>query len=97
MNQLPPQEQPWQPGPQPQYYPQTQWGPQQPPPGQQWGQVPPYAQVPSYAQPQPANDNFWTRWLMMSLAIRLVIYIAVPLLLCGGCGLVFALASLHAH
>ncbi len=103
--QPPSQEPPTQYGPdlgpqQPYGQPLQQWG-QQPPqygqPQQQWGQQQPpqYGQVPYYAQPQQNANNFWTRWIMMRLAFRLIIYILVPLLLCGGCALVVFLGALH--
>jgi len=88
----------------PTQYIQPQWHQQPPPPyaQSQYGQVPvpPYAQpqygqVPAYAQPQPNANNFLARWLMMGIAVRIVLLIVIPLLLCGGCALVALLSSLH--
>ena len=93
----------------PTLYAQPQWN-QPPPPsyaqqpyGQaQYGQTPippyaqqPYGQVPAYAQPQPNANNFLARWLMMGIAVRIVLLIVVPLVICGGCTLVALLSSLH--
>ncbi|HEU5226293.1 MAG TPA: hypothetical protein VFU49_00670 [Ktedonobacteraceae bacterium] len=85
-------------------YAQPQYGQAPTPPyaQQQYGQapVPPYAQaqygqVPPYAQPQPNANNFVARWLMMGIAVRIVLMIVVPLILCGGCALIALLSSLH--
>lgn len=82
---------------------QTQW--QQPPQPNQYNQYnqPQYGAnqygVPSYAQAQPQADqtsNFLTRWLMMGIAVRIVLLVVVPLLLCGGCAL-FAFFASMAH
>lgn len=98
----------WQQPPQPQFD-QPQWQqPQQPQQPNQYNQYNQYNQpqyganqygVPSYAQAQPQSDqtsNFLTRWLMMGLAIRIVLLVVVPLLLCGGCAL-FAFFASMAH
>lgn len=88
----------------PTQYVQPQWNQQPPPPyaQPQYGQAPtpPYAQpqygqVPAYAQPQPNANNFLARWLMMGIAIRIVLLIVIPLVLCGGCALAALLSSLH--
>ncbi|GAC1302999.1 MAG: hypothetical protein NVSMB27_42760 [Ktedonobacteraceae bacterium] len=84
--------------PQPtQYDQQQQWAQPQP----QWNQQPPnqyqYSNVPAYAQPQMQSDqtsNFLMRFFMMRLAIRIVLLVLLPLLLCGGCAMVVLLASL---
>lgn len=98
---MPPNQQQWA-----QQAPQTQWGPQQPPyaPSQYApGNVPPYAQpqygqynVPPYAQPQQDQTNrFLMGWLMTSIAMRIVFFLIVPLILCGGCAIAAMLSSLH--
>ncbi|HLG66230.1 MAG TPA: hypothetical protein VKY19_30205 [Ktedonosporobacter sp.] len=88
----------------PTQYAQPQWNQQPLPPyaQPQYGQapVPPYAQpqygqIPAYAQPQPNANNFLARWLMMGIAVRIVLLIVIPLLLCGGCALIALLSSLH--
>ncbi len=50
--------------------------------------------VPQYAQPQQQTNNFLMHWLMMGIAVRIVLLIVVPLLLCGGCALVAILSSI---
>lgn len=85
---------------------QPQWQqPPQPPQPNQYNQYnqPQYGAnqygVPSYAQAQPQADqtsNFLTRWLMMGIAVRIVLLVVVPLLLCGGCAL-FAFFASMAH
>jgi len=56
--------------------------------------------VPSYAQVQPQSqqqqNNFLMRWLMMGIAVRVAIILAV-LFLCGGCAVVAILASALGH
>ena len=95
-----PQPQAWEQQPpsyaQPQWQqPPNQYPPQQYAPGQynqyQYSNVPPYAQP--QVQQQQAN-NFIMRFLMMGIAIRIVLLILVPLLLCGGCAMVLFFASL---
>jgi hypothetical protein len=86
-------QQPWA---QPQWQqPPNQYPSQQYAPGQynqyQYSNVPPYAQ-PQVQQQQ--TNNFIMRFLMMGIAIRIVLLILVPLLLCGGCAMVVFLASL---
>jgi len=98
--QQPPQSQ----QPQQTQYDQSQW--QQPQYGQpQWQQPNQYNQpqyganqynVPSYAQVQPQADNtsnFFMRWIMMRLAIR-VAFLVIGLMLCGGCALFVFLATM---
>lgn len=87
----------WQ-QPQPQYDP-SQW---QQPQQQQYNQ-PPYGpnqyNVPAYARVQPQADNtgnFLMRWIMMRLAMRVIILVAI-FMLCGGCALVALLSSLAGH
>jgi hypothetical protein len=56
-----------------------------------------YSNVPPYAQPQVQSqqaDNFLVRFLMMGIAVRIVLLVIVPLLLCGGCAMVIFFASL---
>lgn len=84
---------------QPQYDP-SQWQQQQYNP--QYSQ-PPYGpnqyNVPAYAQVQPQADssgNFLMRWIMMRLAMRVIILVAI-FMLCGGCALVALLSSLANH
>jgi hypothetical protein len=95
-----PQPQAWEQQPPPAYN-QPQWN--QPPPNQyapqQYtpGQYNQYSNVPPYAQPQvqaQQADNFLMRFLMMGIAIRIVLLVIVPLLLCGGCAMVVFFASL---
>ena len=91
----------WQQPPQPQFdQPQWQQSPQQFQSPNQYNQ-PQYSanqySVPSYAQAQPQSDqtsNFLTRWLMMGIAIRIVLLVLVPLLLCGGCALIVFISSI---
>ncbi|MGI9060781.1 MAG: hypothetical protein ACR2H5_19635 [Ktedonobacteraceae bacterium] len=101
-------QQPLQPQ-QPQYD-QSQWQQQQY--GQpQWQQPNQYNQynqpqyganqynVPSYAQVQPQadnNGNFFMRWIMMRLAMR-VAFLVIGLMLCGGCALFVFLATMAQH
>jgi hypothetical protein len=96
--------------PPPQYDGQAQWAqPQSPPqwgqpstqysPPQQYGanQYQQYGSVPPYAQVQPQQqqtNNFFMRWLMMGLAVRIAILIILPLVLCGGCAMLVFFASL---
>ena len=84
--------------PQPQSWeqpPANQYAPQQYAQGQynqyQYSNVPPYAQP--QVQSQQAN-NFLVRFLMMGIAVRIVLLVLVPLLLCGGCAMVVFFASL---
>jgi len=51
--------------------------------------VPQYAQV----QPQQQADKFLMGWLMTRVIVRIV-FIVLPLLLCGGCALFAVLSSL---
>jgi heme/copper-type cytochrome/quinol oxidase subunit 2 len=57
--------------------------------------------VPFYAQAQPQSqqqqNNFLMRWLMMGIAVRIVILVVVPLLLCGGCAMVALLSTAFGH
>jgi hypothetical protein len=69
----------------------------------QYGQpqnMPGQYNVPSYAQVQPQSqqqqNNFLMRWLMMGIAVRVAIILAV-LFLCGGCAVVAILASALSH
>lgn len=75
--------------------PANQYAPQQYVQGQynqyQYSDVPPYAQP--QLQQQQAN-NFWMRFLMLGLAVRIVLLVLVPLLLCGGCAMMVFLASM---
>jgi len=82
--------------------PQPQWNQQPPnldqyqPQPQQYAQNQ-YSNVPAYAQPQVQPDqtsNFLMRFFMMGIAVRIVLLILVPLLLCGGCAMVVFFASL---
>jgi hypothetical protein len=95
-----PQPQAWEQQPPPAYN-QPQWN--QPPPNQyapqQYapGQYNQYSNVPPYAQPQVQSqqaDNFLIRFLMMGMAIRIILLVIVPLLLCGGCAMVVFFATL---
>ena len=82
-NQQPPNLDQYQ--PQPQQYAQNQYNQNQ------------YSNVPAYAQPQVQPDqtsNFLMRFFMMGIAVRIVLLILVPLLLCGGCTMVIFFASL---
>jgi hypothetical protein len=74
---------------QPQYGPQA-W--QTPATNYMPGQynLPQYAQV----RPQQQSNNLLMRWLMMGIAVRIVLLIVVPLLLCGSCALVALVSSL---
>jgi hypothetical protein len=69
-----------------------------PPMSQQYGpNMPGQYNVPQYAQVQPkpqSSNNLFMRWLMMGIAVRIVLLIVVPLLLCGGCALVALFSSL---
>src|SRR5258708_31202792 len=78
---------------QPQQYNQQIWNQQpatnyMPPQYSQPQNMPGQYNVPSYAQVQPQqqqqNNNFLMRWLMMGIAVRIVILVVLPLLLCGG-------------
>jgi hypothetical protein len=87
--------------PQPQYGQQAWQSPTtnyMPPMPQQYGQnMPGQYNVPPYAQAQPQqqhSNNFLMRWLMMGIAVRIVLLIVIPLLLCGGCALVALFSSL---
>lgn len=85
-----PQPQAWEQQP-PNQYPPQQYAP---------GQYNQYSSVPPYAQPQlqqQQTDNFIMRFLMMGIAVRVVLLILVPLLLCGGCAMVLFFASLASH
>ncbi len=45
-------------------------------------------------QPQQQHsNNFLMRWLMVGIAVRIVLLIIIPLLLCGGCALVALFSS----
>lgn len=96
-----PQPQAWE--QQPPVYSQLQWqqAPNQyPPQPYAPGQYNQYSNVPPYAQPQlqqQQTDNFIMRFLMMGIAVRVVLLILVPLLLCGGCAMVLFFASLANH
>lgn len=84
---------------QPQYDP-SQWQQQQYNPQYKQPQyVPNQYNVPAYAQVQPQADNssnFLMRWIMMRLAMRVIILVAI-FMLCGGCALVALLSSLANH
>ena len=98
-----PQPQAWEQPHQPQSWeqpaynqpPANQYAPQQYAQGQ-YNQYQ-YSNVPPYAQPQVQSqqaDNFLVRFLMMGIAVRIVLLVIVPLLLCGGCAMVIFFASL---
>ncbi len=75
--------------------PANQYAPQQYAQGQ-YNQYQ-YSNVPPYAQPQVQSqraDNLLVRFLMMGIAVRIVLLVLVPLLLCGGCAMIFFFASL---
>src|ERR1700720_4335570 len=87
---------------QPQQYNQQVWN--QPPATNymppQYGQpqnMPGQYNVPSYAQVQPQQNNFLMRWLMMGIAVRIVILVVLPLLLCGGCALIALFSTAFGH
>ncbi|HET7641025.1 MAG TPA: hypothetical protein VFK47_20110 [Ktedonobacteraceae bacterium] len=70
----------------------------------QYGQpqnMPGQYNVPFYAQAQPQSqqqqNNFLMRWLMMGIAVRIVILVVIPLLLCGGCAMVALLSTAFGH
>ena len=75
--------------------PANQYAPQQYAQGQ-YNQYQ-YSNVPPYAQPQVQSqraDNLLVRFLMLGIAVRIVLLVLVPLLLCGGCAMVIFFASL---
>ena len=75
--------------------PANQYAPQQYAQGQ-YNQYQ-YSNVPPYAQPQVQSqraDNLLVRFLMMGIAVRIVLLVLVPLLLCGGCAMIVFFASL---
>ncbi|MFL5628284.1 MAG: hypothetical protein ACJ788_22110 [Ktedonobacteraceae bacterium] len=88
---------------QPPQYNQSAW--YQPPAtnyiSPQYGQnMPGQYNIPSYAQVQPQQqqtNNFFVRWLMMGIALRIVILVVIPLLLCGGCALLALFSSVLSH
>ncbi len=98
-----PQPQSWEQPQQPAYRQPQSW--EQPPANQyapqqyaqgQYNQYQ-YSNVPPYAQPQVQSqqtNNFLVRFLMMGIAVRIVLLVLVPLLLCGGCAMVVFFASL---
>ncbi len=75
--------------------PANQYAPQQYAQGQ-YNQYQ-YSNVPPYAQPQAQSqraDNLLVRFLMLGIAVRIVLLVLVPLLLCGGCAMIIFFASL---